>query len=131
MNIPAISPQAYPEAKISFQEASKAVDGQFSFSYQADASIQLISEDKQYELLLQATVEVNIQAKMPANEGAIKSEHPEFKIPEIDVSPEATAQRIVDMATAAFGRFQAKHNDLSGQEALASFMETIKSGLVA
>jgi hypothetical protein len=48
---------------------------------------------------------------------------------ELDISPEATAQRIVDLSTNLFDAFKEQHADLSDEEALDLFMETIGSGI--
>lgn len=48
---------------------------------------------------------------------------------DLDVSPEATAQRIVDLSTNLFEAFKAQHTDLSEGEVLDRFMETIGSGI--
>lgn len=47
----------------------------------------------------------------------------------IDVSPQATADRIVQGATGLFARFSEKYADLSETERLDSFMATIRSGI--
>lgn len=47
----------------------------------------------------------------------------------IDVSPEATADRIVKMSTAFFDKYQANHPELSQQDALNSFVQVIGGGI--
>ncbi len=47
----------------------------------------------------------------------------------IDVTPEATADRIVSLSTAFFGQYQEKHPDMSQQEALKSFTDIIRGGI--
>ena len=47
----------------------------------------------------------------------------------IDVSPEATATRIVNFATGFYQAFQQQNSDLSAEESLDTFMSTIKSGI--
>ncbi len=46
-----------------------------------------------------------------------------------DVTPEATAERIVQGATAFFQIFADQNPELSGEELLNKFMETIRSGI--
>ena len=46
-----------------------------------------------------------------------------------DVTPEATADRIVSGATAFFDVFAKQNSDLSSEELLNKFLETIKSGI--
>jgi len=47
----------------------------------------------------------------------------------LDVSPEATADRIVSLSTAFFGAYQKQHPELSEQEALIKFTEVISGGI--
>lgn len=55
--------------------------------------------------------------------GGIESLQPE------DHTPEKTAQRIVDGATAFFGVFARQNPKLEGEELLSKFMETIRGGI--
>lgn len=47
----------------------------------------------------------------------------------IDVSPEATADRIVAKSTGLFSRFQAQHPDGNTQSTVASFVDVIRGGI--
>ncbi len=47
----------------------------------------------------------------------------------IDVSPEATADRIVSMSTGFFSQYQEQHSELSTEEAVKSFAELIAGGI--
>ena len=47
----------------------------------------------------------------------------------VDVSPEATAGRIVSQSTAFFSAFQAQNSDLDPQQQLDRFLEVIGSGV--
>ena len=47
----------------------------------------------------------------------------------LDVSPEATADRIVSLSTAFFGSYQKQHPELSQQEALIKFTDLISGGI--
>lgn len=47
----------------------------------------------------------------------------------LDISPNATADRIVSLATAAFPAFQEANPDESGEELLAHFMDVIGGGI--
>lgn len=47
----------------------------------------------------------------------------------LDVSPEATADRIVLMSTAFFSQYQEQHTDLSDEDAAQSFAEIISGGI--
>lgn len=47
----------------------------------------------------------------------------------LDVSPEATAERIVQGATGFFGAYQDNHPELNGEAAMTEFMTLIKGGI--
>ncbi len=47
----------------------------------------------------------------------------------IDVSPQATADRIVSMSTAFFDKYQTNHPELSTEDALNSFVKLIGKGI--
>ncbi len=47
----------------------------------------------------------------------------------LDVSPEATAERIVSLSTAFFPAFQDSNPDESGEEVLAHFIDVIRGGI--
>lgn len=47
----------------------------------------------------------------------------------LDVSPEATAERIVSLSTGFFDAFQAQHSNRSFEENLSSFIEVISGGI--
>jgi len=49
----------------------------------------------------------------------------------LDVSPEATADRIVSLSTSFYGAFRAQHADEDESAALTSFMQTITRGIEA
>jgi hypothetical protein len=47
----------------------------------------------------------------------------------LDVSPEATAERIVSLSTAFFGSYQKQHPELSQEDALTKFTDLISGGI--
>tara|TARA_R110002049_G_scaffold295369_3_gene482717 strand:+ start:401 stop:1000 length:600 start_codon:yes stop_codon:yes gene_type:complete len=47
----------------------------------------------------------------------------------LDISPEATAERIVSLSTAFFGSYQKQHPELSQEAALTKFTDIISSGI--
>jgi len=47
----------------------------------------------------------------------------------LDVSPDATADRIVSLSTAFFGSYQQQHPELSQEEALTKFTDLISGGI--
>ncbi len=61
-----------------------------------------------------------LKAKLPDGVQSLKPE---------EVTPEATADKIVNGATAFFDVFSKQNPDLQGEELLNKFMETIRSGI--
>lgn len=47
----------------------------------------------------------------------------------IDVSPEATAERIVSMSTSFYNSFRSNHPELSDEEARSQFIDVISAGI--
>lgn len=47
----------------------------------------------------------------------------------VDVSPDATAERIVSLSSAFFGSYQEQHPELSQEESLTSFVDIISGGI--
>ena len=47
----------------------------------------------------------------------------------LDISPEATAERIVSLSTAFFGSYQKQHPELSQDDALTKFTDIISGGI--
>lgn len=72
--------------------------------------------------VIQERTQSKIEARFPEPVGL-----PSFQ--RLDTSPEATAQRIVDFATAFLGVYQEQHPELSDLEALESFMELIRGAI--
>ncbi|MDO9106228.1 MAG: DUF5610 domain-containing protein [Methylovulum sp.] len=95
--------------------------------------------------ILQDTIDVNLSAGnksmallfKTALEGINKALQSEFgdnaiqKVYDsgVDVSPEATADRIVSMTTAFFDKYQTSHPELSTEDALNSFVKLIGGGI--
>jgi len=88
--------------------------------------VNVSSGNKPMALLYKTALEaINKELEPTLGKGAIKKSFDQ----EIDVSPEATADRIVNGATAFFGAFKAQNSDLSDDEAINKFMEVIGSGI--
>ncbi len=95
--------------------------------------------------IIQASIEVNLSAGnepmallyRTALEGinkALQSEFGDNAIQKaydsgLDVSPQATADRIVNMSTAFFDKYQTNHPELSTEDALNSFVKVIGGGI--
>lgn len=48
---------------------------------------------------------------------------------DLDVNPEATAERIISLSTAFFGAYQEQHSELSEGDALTAFVDVISGGI--
>ena len=86
----------------------------------------LSAKDQPLALVLRATIDklnTILEADLGSNaiEAGIESG--------LDVSPDATAERIVSLATAAFPAFQEANPDESGEELLTHFMDVIGEGI--
>jgi len=85
---------------------------------------QLSAADRHMELLYKSAIEkLNETLEPDFGPDAIQSSA------DIDVSPEATAERIVSLSTAFFDAFRQQNPDLGEEEALDQFMSTIGSGI--
>jgi len=77
------------------------------------------------------TVEFSLSILQERTQSKIDARFPESSgiglpfDPNLDTSPGATAQRIVDFATGFFGVFRGQHTEMSDQEALNAFMDLI------
>lgn len=78
------------------------------------------------QLLYKAAIEeINKQLEPALGENAIQAAYES----EVDVSPEATAKRIVQGATAYYEAFKSQNRDLSEEESLNEFLNVISSGI--
>lgn len=77
-------------------------------------------------LVLKTALEgINEALKETMGENAIQNTYDSG----LDVSPEATAERIVSLSTAFFGSYQQQHPELSEDEALTKFIDIISGGI--
>jgi len=77
-------------------------------------------------LVLKAALEgINDALRASMGENAIQNTYDSG----LDVSPDATADRIVSLSTAFFGSYQEQHPELSQQEALIKFTDLISGGI--
>ncbi len=82
--------------------------------------------DKPLALVLKTALEgVNKALQATMGDNAIQKSYEAG----VDVTPKATADRIVSLSTAFFGKYQEKHPDMSQQEALKSFTDIISGGI--
>jgi hypothetical protein len=86
----------------------------------------LSAKDQPLALILRATIDkLNSLLEADLGPNAIESGIESG----LDVSPDATAERIVSLATAAFPAFQKANPDESGEELLNHFMDVIGGGI--
>lgn len=95
--------------------------------------------------ILQSNMDVNVSAgndslallyktAIEGINGALKAEFGDNAIQSasdsgLDISPQATADRIVSMSTAFFSQYHQQHADMSEEEAAKSFAEIIAGGI--
>ncbi|MDO9140807.1 MAG: DUF5610 domain-containing protein [Methylobacter sp.] len=93
---------------------------------QASLDVSLSAGNEPMSLLLKTAIEgVNKELEGELGANAIQNAYDSG----IDVSPQATADRIVQMSTAFFDKYHANHKDLSVDDALKSFTELIGKGI--
>ncbi|MFU8789803.1 MAG: DUF5610 domain-containing protein [Methylobacter sp.] len=93
---------------------------------QASLEVSLSAGNEPMALLLKTAIEgVNKELEGELGANAIQNAYDSG----LDVSPQATADRIVQMSTAFFDRYHANHKDLSVDDALKSFTELIGKGI--
>lgn len=93
---------------------------------QSNADISLSTGNESLSLLYKTAVEaINEALKETLGEDAIQEAYDAG----VDVSPEATAERIVSQSTAFFGAYQEQNPELSLEEALTKFTEIISGGI--
>lgn len=93
---------------------------------QASIDVNLSAGNDPMALLFKTALEgINDALKAEFGDNAIQKAHDAG----LDVSPEATADRIARMSTAFFGQYSDKRSDLSVEDALASFVKVIGGGI--
>ncbi len=82
--------------------------------------------DQPLSLVLKAALEgINEALKETMGDNAIQKGYDAG----LDVTPEATAGRIVSLSTAFFGKYQEMHPDMGQEEALTKFTDIISGGI--
>lgn len=93
---------------------------------QASYQVSLTSGNQSLALVFKAALDgINSVLKTEFGDDALQKAYDDG----IDVSPEATADRIVKFGTAFFEQYRANHSDLSEDEALEGFVKVIKEGI--
>lgn len=91
-----------------------------------EAAVSNNAADNPMQLLYKTAIEeINKQLASEGNENIIQATYES----EIDVSPEATAQRIVKSSTAFYQAFKEQNSGLSDEESLNEFLSVINSGI--
>ena len=125
MTISAIGSQATPPTNtaISVAEQQKL---SFNASVLKSAEVSLSAKDNPLALTLHAIIdELNTLLEPDLGPNAIDAAVESG----LDVSPEATAERIVNLSTAFFSAFQDSNPDETGDEVLTHFLDVINSGI--
>ncbi len=93
---------------------------------QASLEVNLSAGNQPMALLFKSAIEgINEALEETMGSNAIQNAYESG----IDVSPEATADRIVSMSTAFFAAYQEQHPELGIDEALDSFVSLISGGI--
>jgi uncharacterized protein (DUF2384 family) len=93
---------------------------------QANQQVSLNSGNEPLALLYSAAIDaINLELAPELGENALQRGVEQG----LDISPEATAERIVSLSTAMFARFQEHHNELSFEQQVERFVEVIGSGI--
>ncbi len=93
---------------------------------QSNADVSLSAGNESLSLLYKAAIEgVNEALKDTIGDNAIQAAYDSG----LDVSPEATADRIVSQSTAFFSAYSEQHPELSLDDALVKFTDLIKGGI--
>lgn len=93
---------------------------------QASLDVSLSSGNQPMVLLFKSAIEgINESLEEVMGPNAIQNAYESG----IDVSPEATANRIISMSTAFFTAYQEQHPELGADEARGSFLSIIASGI--
>ena len=92
---------------------------------QSSIDVSSTSSSPQGLLLKTALEGINDALKASMGDNAIQKSYDSG----LDVSPDATADRIVSLSTAFFSSYQEQHPQLSEEEALTKFVDIIRGGI--
>ncbi|MFW5425941.1 MAG: DUF5610 domain-containing protein [Methylophagaceae bacterium] len=91
-----------------------------------ESAINLSTADAPLSLVLKTALEgINEALQESMGDNAIQSAYDS----DLDISAEATAERIVSLSTAFFGSYQQQHPELDTDEALTKFIDVIRGGI--
>ena len=113
---------AYPSTPTTSQSAR----AQQVQTHQSRSDIIITTDQQPLKLLYQAAIDrINEEVAPYLGENAIQRGYNSA----IDVSPEATADRIVNMTTGLFGLFRQQHPEETLEDVVTKFVEVIGSGV--
>ena len=93
---------------------------------ESQLSVSVATKNKPMELLYRTVIDALGEYVDPVlGEGAIQEAYDSG----LDVSPEATAERIVSLSTAFIGAFKEQHPELEGGALVSRFLEVIGGGI--
>ena len=91
-----------------------------------ESTIRLSAADSPQALVLKTALDgINEALSASLGDNAIQNAYDSG----LDVSPDATAERIVSLSTAFFASYQEQHPELAEDEALLAFTDLIKGGI--
>jgi len=110
---------------LDFTQQKIDVKKQFNASI-LESTIKLSSTNSPLSLTLKSTLEsINDELRESLGDNAIQTSFDAG----IDISPEATAERIVSLSTAQFGSYSKQHPEYTQQDAFDNFNALIQSGI--
>ena len=123
---PASQVQGKPPEKADQPTAAQQQKAALNAAIMESSAAALGVRDQPLALVLRCAIEaINERLAPTMGENAIQRAADEG----LDVSPEATAERIVDLATGLFHAFREKYADADETEVLENFMLTISEGI--
>ena len=123
-----ISEQAHAKNEIKKTENTAAsIKQQYNASIlQANLNASVNAGNESMALLYKTAVEgINDVLKAELGDNAIQNDYDS----DLDISPEATADRIVSMSTAFFSIYREQNSEMSDEEAAQAFSEIIGGGI--
>lgn len=123
-----VSVEAHKKNEVKKTETStESVKNQLNKSIlQANLEVSVSAGDNPMALLYKAAIEgINDVLQAEFGDNAIQNSYDAG----LDVSPEATADRIVTMSTAFFSKYREQHPEMTDEEAAKAFVKVIGQGI--
>lgn len=123
---PAPQAQGKPPEKADQPTAAQQQKASLNVAIMESSAAALSVKSQPLALVLRSAIEgINERLAPTMGENAIQRAADE----DLDITPEATAERIVVLATGMFDAFRAKYSDMDEAEMFESFMSTISEGI--